>query len=144
MDGGEDPDPVGDGEPGPHDHRVDLVVGDLLVGPLERAQRRGRGGRRQDPQRPALGPRDAGLGAATADRGVEHAQLGHLAAEQGEDGVGVVAGVLVDRQQLEREAELAQVAGEPLDRGSDDVLVVPERKDQRRRRRAQSQPSADE
>ena len=77
----------------------------------------------------ALGARDPGLGAAPAQRRVLDPQLGQGAAQEREHGVGVVAGVLVDREQLEGEPELAQVTRDPLDRVADHVLVIPKRKD---------------
>jgi len=45
--------------------------------------------------------------------------------------VRVVSGVFIDRQDLERELEPAQILGGTLDGHADGFLVVPERQDDR-------------
>jgi hypothetical protein len=84
-----------------------------------------------DPQHAALGPRGAGVGAPAAARRVDDPQLGDAGALERQDRVGVVAGVLVDRQDLERQAQRPQLGREELHRRADRVLVVTERQDDR-------------
>ena len=85
-------------------------------------------GRRDDEQR-ALRARGADIDAAAATRRVGDAQLGHLGAQQREHGVRVVAGVFVDREDLEREAEAAEVLGGAAHRDPDGFLVITKRQD---------------
>ena len=84
---------------------------------------------RGDEQQRALRARGADIDTATATRRVGDAQLGHFGAEQCEHRVRVVAGVFVDREQLERDTEVAQILGGPLHSDTDGLLVITERQD---------------
>jgi hypothetical protein len=125
----ERPHPVRDGEPRERDLGVALA-GEQAAARIARAVERGaRDVRRRDEEERALGARGADLDAAAGAGGVGDAELGDLGAEQREHGVRVVAGVLVDREDLEAQPESAQVLGGPPHGHADGLLVVTERHD---------------
>jgi len=87
-------------------------------------------GSRDDEQR-ALRARGAGIDTATATVRVRDSQLRHLGTKQREHRVRVVAGVFVDREDLEPETETAEVLGGAADRNADRLFVIPKRQDDR-------------
>lgn len=64
------------------------------------------------------------LDTPTTTRRVGDAELGDLGAEQREHGVRVVAGVLVDREDLEGQPEPTKVLGGAANRDTDRLLVI--------------------
>ena len=83
---------------------------------------------RNDEQR-ALRARGADVDtAATAGR-VRDAKLGHFCAKQCEHRVRVIAAVFVDREDLERHGEAAQMLCGPFDGNPDKFFVVTKRQD---------------
>ena len=57
------------------------------------------------------------------------AKLGDLGAEEREDSVRIVSAVLVDRDDLERQRQRAQMFCGPAHRNADGLLVVTKRQD---------------
>ena len=68
--------------------------------------------------------RGADIDAATATRRVRDAKLGHIGAQQREHRVRVVARVFIDREQLERDADVAQILGGAPNGDADGLFVV--------------------
>ena len=103
------------------------VVGEQAATGIADAIERGTrdiGGR--DDQQGALRTGRTDINAATATGRVGDANLGDLGAKQREDGVRVVAGVFVDREDLEREPEGAQVLGGAPHGDAHCLLVIAE------------------
>jgi len=116
-----------DGVAGERDLGIALVGEHAAARIADAVERAARDVGRGDEQQGALGAGSARIDTAAAGRRVGHAELGDLGAEQGEDGVRVVAGVLVDREDLERQPETTQVLGRAPDRDPDGFFVVAKR-----------------
>lgn len=92
-------------------------------------ERRGGDIRGSDDEQGALCARDAGIDAPTATLRVGDAKLGDLRTKQGEDRMGVVAGVLVDRDDLEAEVQVPEMLSGSPDGDPDCLFVIPKRQD---------------
>ena len=123
-------DAVRDGEARERDLGV-AVAGEQAAARIAHAVERRRSRRRASTtsEQRALRARRADIDAAAAAGRVRDAELGDLGAQEREHGVRVVAGVLVDREDLEAQAEPAQVLGGAPHGDPDGLLVVTERQD---------------
>jgi hypothetical protein len=92
-------------------------------------ERRARDIGRGDEQERALRATGTDVNATSTTWSVRHPKLRDLGAQQCEHGVGVITGVLVDREDLEAQAQAAQVLGRATHGDPDGLLVVSKRQD---------------
>lgn len=122
----ERPGAVTDREPAVDNHGVNVAATHASERPREGCQVARRGLRRDQPQDAPARASSGGGDRAIAAAGVDDLELGELSLEQGQESDTVVERFLFDRQDLERQIELAQVVGNPSAGTADRVFVVPE------------------
>jgi hypothetical protein len=114
---------VRDGEPSECDLCIASRCQEALTCICDPVKRCARNLRRGDHQQGALSPRYACIDPATSSGRVGHSELRNIGAKQREYSVRIVAGVFVDREDLEPQARCAQVVcGSP--HGNADCLFV--------------------
>jgi hypothetical protein len=86
---------------------------------------------RRDGEERSLCARHTNIDTTAATRCVRDAKLGHFSAHQCEHCMRVVTGVFVNREDLERQSEAAQVLRSSLHCNADELFVIAKRQDHR-------------